>query len=234
MLVLAFDTSTNRGSAAVLRDGAIVSRLSWDREGSHGEMLVPALEESLKKASAEASDLDAIAIGHGPGSFTGVRVAVNAAKALSYANGLPVYAFDTTELLAAGVLDQSLPVLALVNAHKNLVYASTFEWSGRGWVRKLDLDARTVEQVQDAVKTPHVVVGDGFEEYQEHFSMGFHSKMKRDPRIPDDPVPESFANLLKDVSALPRPLDWKAVQALYIRASGAEEKLRESHGKPRT
>ena len=79
MLLLAFDTSTSQGGVAVFQDSHLKARHVWSREGSHGELLTPAIEKALNEAGVQAYQLDAVAIGRGPGSFTGARIAVNAA-----------------------------------------------------------------------------------------------------------------------------------------------------------
>lgn len=245
MLTLAFDTSTSQGGVAVLEGERVLSRIVWSREKSHSELLTPNIETCLRDAGLEARALDRIAVGHGPGSFTGIRVAINVARSLAYALSKPVFAFDTTEILAAGATDtdahrahderhRNLPILAMINAHKNLIYCSRFEWDAprSQWSRhENDLGAFTVEEITARVRVPHLCLGDAFDEYEPVFSPEFRSRLIRDPIFSDDPLPEALGRLASRRSALGvGPLDWKRLQALYIRASGAEEKLRESRG----
>ena len=105
MFTLALDTSTSQGGVAVLEGERVLSRIVWSREKSHSEFLTPNIETCLRDAGLEVRALDRIAVGRGPGSFTGIRVAINAARALAYALSKPVFTFDTMEILAAGVSD---------------------------------------------------------------------------------------------------------------------------------
>jgi tRNA threonylcarbamoyladenosine biosynthesis protein TsaB len=230
MYTLALDTSTSLGGVAVLKQDLIITSLTWEREGSHGEHLTPAIEKCLETANIEAKDLTAIALGRGPGSFTGVRIAVNAARALSFVTQSPVYCFDTTEILAEGCQQIDLPLLVLVNAHKNLLYSSVFHHDAEKncWVRTIDLEARSILEITSLVNTPHLCVGDGYTEYERSFPTGLKSLLIRHPSVSDDPQPDTLGLLSWKHRSTSRASVWKEVQALYVRASGAEEKLRES------
>ncbi len=227
MKVIAFDTSTSHGGVAVLRDDKVLSRAVWQRQGSHGELLTPQIQSCLEAAGWSPQDLEAVAVGIGPGSFTGVRVAINAARSLAFAISKPVFAFDTTEIIANGCGRADLPLLVIVNAHKNMVFASTFRRDGSDWKRLTPLEAREPEQLLDLVHGPHLCLGDGYDEYHSLFPPELSRLLVRDSSMSDYPQPEVLGLMHLRAS----PLDWKDVQALYIRESGAEEKLREDRKK---
>ncbi len=226
MLILAFDTSTNKGGVAVLHDGDVICEKSWSRESSHGELLTPALEHCLSSAGLKVKDLDALAIGHGPGSFTGVRVTVNAARALAYAANLPVYVFDTSEIIAEAVSRHDVPVAVLINAHKNLIFASTFKWDGAGWRRELPLAAYNLDELKQLVTVPHITLGDAYDEFASSMDPALLQNLIRAPQLSDEPDATIIGRMALDRRNQVQPLDWKEVQALYIRPSGAEENLR--------
>lgn len=227
MKLLAFDTSTGKGGVAVLQDDRVLSQKVWDRDVSHGELLTPALQDCLAEANLNSKDLDALAIGNGPGSFTGVRITVNAAKALGYALNKPVFVYDTAEILAAGVERNDLPLVVGLNAHKNLLFTALYSATSTGWTKTRNLAVTTVDEFEKLITTPHICVGDGFDEFETQISPRLKSNLVRDPGLSDEPIPEILAKLaLRNHKAHP-PLVWKDVQALYIRASGAEEKLSE-------
>jgi len=231
MLILAFDTSTSKGGVAVLRDDQFLCEKTWSREGSHGELLTPALQECLESAGLKTKDLDALAIGHGPGSFTGVRVTVNAARALAYALNLPVYVFDTTEIIAEAVNRHDYPVAVLINAHKNLIFASTFEWENGLWRRKVPLAAYELNELGSLITSPHLALGDAFDEFAPSMDQALLQNLVRDPELSDEPNPVTLGLMAYKRRDSIQPLDWKNVQALYIRPSGAEENLRKGEKK---
>ena len=76
MKTLAIDTSTNLGSVALLRDGTIAAEVAGMVRARHGETLLPHVEHVMAVAGEEIGDIDLIAVGIGPGSFTGLRVGV--------------------------------------------------------------------------------------------------------------------------------------------------------------
>src|SRR5215831_14833268 len=111
MMLLALDTSTSYASVALVRDGRLVAELSWDSGRSHSQELFEHLDWLLADRRVAIGDVTAVAVATGPGSFNGVRVAVTAAKSLSFARGVPLYASPTLDIVGWGAcssqLDQS-------------------------------------------------------------------------------------------------------------------------------
>ncbi len=100
--VLAFDTSAAHCAAALMLKGQVVSRVEEMSRGQ-GERLMVMLEEILAESSITWGDLDAIAVGVGPGNFTGIRISVSAARGLALGLGIPamgVSLFDPTQRLS--------------------------------------------------------------------------------------------------------------------------------------
>jgi tRNA threonylcarbamoyladenosine biosynthesis protein TsaB len=140
---LAFDTSTDRMSVAVT-DGA----RTWQHNGPGGAQasttLIPAVLALLAEAGLELGELDAIAFGRGPGSFTGLRTACAVAQGLAlganHGAGLPVLPIDTLMAVAeearfqrGGATQQPLRVTALLDARMDEMYVQGFEFSGGLW-----------------------------------------------------------------------------------------------------
>ncbi len=97
--ILAFDTSAAHCAAAVLKDDAICAEYFDIMERGQAERLMPILEEALAEAKVSWRDLDAIGVGVGPGSFTGVRIAVSAARGLALALGIPAIGVSNFEIM---------------------------------------------------------------------------------------------------------------------------------------
>ena len=108
MLVLALDASTYAGSVAVIRDGDLVGHSVAAMRGEREERLMPAISDLLESHSVAVDDLDAVACGAGPGSFTSLRIAASIAKGLSVARSLPLLVAPST-LLVAAAADPTLP-----------------------------------------------------------------------------------------------------------------------------
>jgi tRNA threonylcarbamoyl adenosine modification protein YeaZ len=97
MLILAFDTATHRATSALVRDGEVVG----ERVSIASRVLADA-DELLREAGLEQVDVTHLAVGTGPGSFTGIRIGLAAARGLSFSLGVPVAGVSTLDALAAG------------------------------------------------------------------------------------------------------------------------------------
>lgn len=226
MKILAMETSTSLGGVAVIIDGKIVAEESSLRQRSHSENISPFVEHCLKKAQLNLADIDVFAVGQGPGSFTGIRVAANAGKAFAYAFNKPMVTIDSLVLLAQPAQGSSKPVLSIINAYKNMVYLGLFDVTGDEPRYIQGPEAIPVRELKNHIQQECLVVGDGWEAYQEYFPLELKSKMQRDPRLPDEPL-ASTLGLLADLRVKKgQTLDWNLFVPLYIRASEAEETKR--------
>jgi tRNA threonylcarbamoyladenosine biosynthesis protein TsaB len=123
-LILAFDTSAAHCAVAVLCDGRIVADAFEAMEKGQAERLMPLLEQVLIAADAKWADLTQIAVGIGPGNFTGVRIAVAAARGLALGLGIPAIGVTRLEALAYGL---PRPVTVVEDARRGEVYVQTFD-----------------------------------------------------------------------------------------------------------
>jgi tRNA threonylcarbamoyladenosine biosynthesis protein TsaB len=130
MRFAAVETSTAWCGVALFRDGEIacVERRAANR---HSELVLPMLEQLLKGWGFKPQDLEAIAFGAGPGSFTGLRIACGVAQGLAFARGLPVLGVSTLEALAE---ESGAPrVAACLDARMREVYYAALEKRGGRW-----------------------------------------------------------------------------------------------------
>lgn len=130
MKILALDTSTEFLSLALWQDGAVAVRELLAGQ-KHSELVLPLVREMLDAAGLQLTDLDGIAFGMGPGSFTGLRIGCGVAQGLAFGAGLPVVGVCTLEALAqqAGA-DR---VVACLDARMNEVYHAAYAREGDGW-----------------------------------------------------------------------------------------------------
>lgn len=130
MRILALETSTEYCSVALWQDGNISSRseLAGQR---HSEMLIAMLDEVLREADIRLAQLDGIAFGAGPGSFTGVRIACGVAQGLALGADLPVAGVCTLQALAQASGHDK--VIAALDARMNEIYHAVYEKQGEEW-----------------------------------------------------------------------------------------------------
>ncbi|KYG68869.1 tRNA threonylcarbamoyladenosine biosynthesis protein TsaB [Bdellovibrio bacteriovorus] len=223
MKVLAMETSTLLGGVAVVIDGQVVAEESSLRQKTHSENISPFVDHCLKKAHLKLEDIDVFAVGRGPGSFTGIRVAANAGKTFAYSFNKPMVTIDTLMLLAAQVKDKSKPALSIINAYKNMVYMGLFDITGAEPIYIKGPDAVPVRELKNHIHSDCLVVGDGWEAYSEYFPEELMKKFSRDPQLPDHALASTLGLMAERRALSGRTLDWKSFVPLYIRASEAEE-----------
>ncbi|WP_339918925.1 tRNA (adenosine(37)-N6)-threonylcarbamoyltransferase complex dimerization subunit type 1 TsaB [uncultured Flavobacterium sp.] len=125
--ILNIETSTKNCSVTIAKDGETVVCNEIAEEGySHAERLHVFIEASLKEAGIVYKDLSAIAVSQGPGSYTGLRIGVSAAKGLCYALGVPLIAVDTLQTLAAQATVSNGLIIPMIDARRMEVYSAIF------------------------------------------------------------------------------------------------------------
>jgi len=163
-VLLAFDTATPAVTVA-LHDGdrVVASHRTVDAR-RHGELLAPGITAVLNQAGVPRQDVTAVAVGVGPGPFTGLRVGLVTARTLALALQIPVYGVCTLDILAVQAVDEGLdtPFLVATDARRKEVYWAAYD--GRG----ARLDAPQVSRPAD-VATHGPVVGAGAVLYPEAF-----------------------------------------------------------------
>lgn len=130
MLIAAFETSAEWCSVALWRDGEIAA-IEARAANSHGEYALPALQRLLAQAGVGAKQLDAVAFGAGPGSFTGLRIACGLAQGIAWANDVPALGVSTLEALAEDC--GAAKVIACVDARMREVYYSAWRKERGAW-----------------------------------------------------------------------------------------------------
>ena len=158
MKTLALETSAKSVSVAVTENGTLLAQAYQDRGLTHSVTLMPLLDGMLKTAGLTLDDMDIIAVAQGPGSFTGIRIGVSAAKAL------PCCGVSTLEAMAYGVTDFEGVVVGAMDARRQQVYNALFR-TENGRVTRLCADrAVAMELVAEelaAMPEPKLIVGDG-------------------------------------------------------------------------
>ena len=123
MNILALDCAVTRISLAVKTESKFISS-TYDIGMRQSEILVPSIDEILKKADISASDLNATTLTIGPGSFTGLRLGISALKAIELAYGVPVYGISSLEAYAYPYKNLELPVISCIDANKDKFYCN--------------------------------------------------------------------------------------------------------------
>lgn len=167
-LILALDTATPAGSVALVdEERTLVSRY-FDVGLQHNQRLFVEVDDALKTAGCTFEQLSAVAVTIGPGSFTGLRLGLSAAKGFCLAQELPLVAVPTLEVLAARLPFARCPVCPMLDARKGEVYTALYD-TGAGWPRLLEGPRALAPQalMAERVGIPTLFTGDGAHAYRE-------------------------------------------------------------------
>jgi tRNA threonylcarbamoyladenosine biosynthesis protein TsaB len=135
MICLGLDTSGKRAEVAVVDGARALCSRSSDPTKTHSETLLVITRDALNDAGIVPRDVDLVAVGLGPGAWTGLRMGVTTAKALAFALGVPIVGISSLEAIAAGVEGYSGRLLVVADARRGELCGAFFEIDGRGGVR---------------------------------------------------------------------------------------------------
>lgn len=229
-MLLAIDTSSLVLSCALAEEDRIVAEWTVQKKLTHSEQLIPHMDLMLKEAGAAKSEITALAVSIGPGSFTGLRIGLATAKMAAYIWKVPLVGVDTLEALAWNMAGSQAYILPLMDAQRGNVYTALYGAYSEMWKEAPEGVAPIDAVIDAAVKHggPIIAVGECADKYREKLTeagillappqnrcaragsvaMAALQKLKKESR--DDPL-----------TLLPN----------YIRRSEAEVLWEKSHGK---
>jgi len=240
MIILGLDTATPTASAALVEDGKLVAEEIYDKSkeprqsspaqarGNHAEIVLPLIQSILAQGQISLTALAGLAVSIGPGSFTGLRIALATVKGIAYESGLPVVGVSTLHANAARIKDHEGVICSLLDARKQEVYAAIFHRHGQTLTpvseeRVCSIDA-AIEAIRQAGDASPLVVGDGAKAYEHLLLKAFGASV----RI-------SAGDELGSVAAEVAALSWRrfadhasddlaALAPVYLRSSEAENR----------
>ena len=164
MKILALETSAKSVSTAVTEDGRILGSAYQNVGLTHSRTLMPLVDGMLRAASLTLDDMGLVAVAHGPGSFTGLRIGVSAAKGLAWAKSLPCCGVSTLEAMAENVRDFEGTVICAMDARRQQIYNAVFDCREGVLSRRCEDRAVALEVLAEDIindKNRKIIVGDG-------------------------------------------------------------------------
>ncbi|MCG6882923.1 MAG: tRNA (adenosine(37)-N6)-threonylcarbamoyltransferase complex dimerization subunit type 1 TsaB [Silicimonas sp.] len=175
--ILAFDTSAAHCAAALLMDGRIVAERHEEMKKGQAERLFPMLDETLASGGLTYADLDAIAVGVGPGNFTGIRIAVSGARGLSVALGIPAIGVSSFEIMAFRAPEGDM--LVALEAPRDQAYVQLFhEGKPTGSPRLIDPASPPSDL---GISAATLILGQSAEQIADRFGAGFRETRPESP-----------------------------------------------------
>ena len=167
--ILHLETSTKQCSVALAHKGELLaSRILLNDSFSHSEKLHLFISEVLQEAKLKSADLDAVAVSKGPGSYTGLRTGVAAAKGLCFGLDIPLIALNALKILAQASTEQNTDyIIPMMDARRMEVYTAVFD-SRRNWVEDTSALVLSRDSFKELLKDQTVLVlGDGAQKFKE-------------------------------------------------------------------
>ncbi len=164
-LILNLETATKNCSVALAKDGKTIACKEIAAQNfSHAEKLHVFIAEILSENNIQFSDLNAIAVSQGPGSYTGLRIGVSSAKGLCYALNIPLIAIDTLQLLAKQITIENGIILPMIDARRMEVFSAFYD-KNHIQIRTTQAEIIDESSYQEISGTIHLV-GDGIEKFK--------------------------------------------------------------------
>jgi tRNA threonylcarbamoyladenosine biosynthesis protein TsaB len=175
--LIAIETSTENCSAALMRNDAVIER-SELAPRRHAELILPMIESLLNEAGLSRRELDAIAVGRGPGAFTGVRLAISVAQGIALGLDIPVVPISSLAALAQDTPAQiGEPILATIDARMGEVYTGVFRRNDEGLVDSIGAESVgpasmvLVPKSTSGKSDQWLVIGTGWGVYQDALAL---------------------------------------------------------------
>lgn len=211
MRVLAIETSTEHCSVALQQDGETLSRTELAGQ-KHSEILLAMIDGLLSEAGCGLQELDGIAFGAGPGSFTGVRIAASVVQGLALGLDLPVMPVCTLEALAEAAGHDR--VACALDARLDEVYFAAYQRSGEGWRAVVEPCLSAIGELPPLPGEAWIGVGSGFAILEGELAHHLHLALIQPEHFPEA---RAVAALGARMLAAGGGLDASAAQPIYLR-----------------
>ena len=164
MKILGIDSSAKSASVAIVDDGKIISSFYINTGLTHSQTLMPMIDSALKCSATELKDISLVAVNKGPGSFTGIRIGVAAAKGLCDPTGIKICGTSTLQSMAYNLISQDCIACAVMDARCAQVYTALFDITDGKITRLTDDTAMSLDDLAASLKNYNknkILVGDG-------------------------------------------------------------------------
>lgn len=159
MKVLAMDTSNQALAVAVVVDNQVIANFQLNKKTNHSLTLMPAIEAVMKASDLVPADLDRIVVAKGPGSYTGIRIAVTTAKTLAKTLDIELVGVSSLAGIAANILTDKL-IVPIFDARRNNVYAGIYQWQDNKLINVLADQHIPLTELLNQIQQKAIFVGE--------------------------------------------------------------------------
>lgn len=169
-VILAIDTSTRYAGVALYDGVKVIFERSWISVDHHTVELAPAVEVSLSQTGLEVSNLGAVAVALGPGSFTGLRIGLAMAKGLSIARHLPLVGIPSLDVTAYSIPIRDMPLVTVLQAGRRRLAAGWYKKKRGKWESTGEVEGFTPEELISRIQSTTLLCGELTEEERQLFA----------------------------------------------------------------
>jgi tRNA threonylcarbamoyladenosine biosynthesis protein TsaB len=232
MPILGIETATLVSSVAIATENNLLAEITLQTKQTHSELLMPHIAKILDMAGINKTDLKAIAVSIGPGSFTGLRIGLATAKALSYALKIPLVGVPTLEALAYGCPVPGAMLAPMLDAQKGNVYQAVFEWQDGQLKEVMPVTVMDIHEALERLtkyQAPVLVMGEAAVLHKEKIQQVGENLVLAAPHVVIGRA-GSIAGLGQIMMKQGISHDLMALEPVYIRRSEAEVLWERRHG----
>ena len=231
-VLLAMDTSTRCSTVALTKGtmaaGEVIATLSLSSSITHSRRLISCVARLFSETETGWDDVDGVAVGLGPGSFTGLRIGMATAKGFSAAADKPLVGVPTLDGLAAMCVTD-MPIQVVIDARKKQIYTATYQLDQESRLprRTSAIEVVCPKELADRISTPTLFVGDGIATYGPLWQKQLGELVSFAPPQLNDPSATTIGLLCGTNVCENNYLDISRAAPVYVRASDAELSLAE-------
>jgi tRNA threonylcarbamoyladenosine biosynthesis protein TsaB len=159
-MILAIDTSTQWMGIALYQYPQILFEKVWKTNRRHTVELVPSIQSAVEDCGLQITDLEAVAVALGPGSFTSLRIGLAVAKGLSLTLHIPVIGIPSLDITAACQPVQDLPLIALLRAGRDRLAACNYQAESNVWQPAGEIYITTARELENQIQSPTLICGE--------------------------------------------------------------------------
>lgn len=230
MNLLAIDASGIAGSVAYIKDGKLAGEYYICDKLTHSQTIMPMLEDMKALLNIDLEEVDVVAVTSGPGSFTGLRIGVTAAKALALALEVPIIGVSTLDTMAHGIVYTDYLICPIMDARRNQVYTALYQWESNILNRLTEHMAVDIEvYLADLSKREEKIIflGDGVGAYKERIKEILGEKAVFAPSFCNLQHASVLAHVATELYKKGQVEDPALFVPIYLRKSQAEREKEE-------
>ncbi|MGM0507801.1 MAG: tRNA (adenosine(37)-N6)-threonylcarbamoyltransferase complex dimerization subunit type 1 TsaB [Fusobacteriota bacterium] len=229
MLILGIETSTKTGSVALYdNESGIIAETILQVKFNHSDTLMESINNLFQISTVSKKDIDKIAVGIGPGSFTGIRIGIGTAKGLAYSLNIPVIGINSLDILGNNISDTSRKIIPLIDARHKRAYYSVYEYKGDKIEKIKDYNVESLEEIFKKYNQENLIfTGRGSIVYRDYIKNQFGEDVKFTKKA------NSFlrASILAELAVDKKDDNLHKLEPFYLSKSQAQKQKEKSDKK---